>query len=105
MGISGSEHGEFQRALRAGDWGSAFAAAYSLPVVRLEDALELVLLGAQRVDRERYERLAARWLTRLLGERRMTLHEISWTIERLRDIGEGRGQEAGPALRSYLDGG
>jgi hypothetical protein len=104
MGVSGSDHGEFQRALRAGNWASAFAAAYSLPIVRLEDALELVLLGAQKVDRDRYERLAARWLARLLEERKMSLHEISWATERLRDIGEGRDQEAGPALRSYLAG-
>ena len=102
MGVSGSDHGEFQRALRAGNWASAFAAAYSLPVVRLEDALELVLLGAEKVDNDRYERLATRWLTRLLAERRVSLHEIAWTVERLRDAREGRGEEAGPALRKYV---
>jgi hypothetical protein len=60
-----------------------------------------VLLGTQKVDRDRYER---RWLTRLLDERKMSLYEISWTTERLRHIGVGRGQEAGPALRCYLGG-
>jgi hypothetical protein len=54
---------------------AAFAAAHSLPVVRLDDALELVLLGATKVDKDRYERLAVRWLTRLLEERRISLHE------------------------------
>jgi hypothetical protein len=102
MGVSGSNHGEFQRALRAGNWTTAFAVAHSLPTVRLEDALELVLLGAEKVDRDRYERLAARWLTRLLEERRVSLQEVSWAVERLRDAAEGRGREAGAALRSYL---
>lgn len=105
MGISGSDHGEFQRALRAGDWASAFAAAHSLPVVRLEDALELVLLGASRVDKDRYERLATRWLSRLLEERRMSLREIAWAVERLRDVREGISDEAGAALRKYVAAG
>jgi hypothetical protein len=81
---------------------AAFAAAHSLPVVRLEDALELVLLGPRKVDRDRYERLAVRWLTRLLEERRISLHEVRWTVERLSDVREGRGEEAGPALRKYV---
>lgn len=81
---------------------AAFAAAHSLPVVRLEDALELVLLGATKVDRDRYERLAVRWLTRLLEERRISLHEVRWAVERLRDVREGRGEEAGAALRKYV---
>ena len=106
MGVSGTDHGEFQRALRAGNWAGAFAAAHSLPVVRLEDALELVLLGAQKVDKDRYERLASRWLTRLLEERRISLHEIAWAVERLRDVREGiGGDEAGTALRKYVAAG
>lgn len=105
MGVSGSDHGEFQRALRAGDWASAFAAAHSLPVVRLGDALELVLLGATKVDKDRYERLAARWLTRLLEERRVSLHELAWTVERLRDVREDLGAEAAQALRKYVAAG
>jgi hypothetical protein len=102
MGIAGTEHSEFQRALRTGNWMAAFAAAHSLPVVRLEDALELVLLGATKVDNDRYERLAVRWLTRLLEERRISLHEVRWAVERLSDVREGRGEEAGPALRKYV---
>jgi hypothetical protein len=105
MGVSGTDHGEFQKALRSGDWGSAFAAAHSLPVVRLEDALELVLLGATKVDRERYERLAVRWVSRLIEERRISLREMTWVIERLGDAREGRGAEAGPALRNYVAAG
>ncbi len=105
MGVSGSDHGEFQRALRAGNWASAFAAAHSLPVVRLEDALELVLLGASRVERDRYERLAQRWLARLLEERRLSLREIAWAVERLADVREATGGEAGAALRKYVAAG
>jgi hypothetical protein len=105
MSVSGTDHGEFQRALRAGNWANAFAAAHSLPVVRLADALELVLLGASKVDKARYERLAVRWLTRLLEERRMSLHEIAWTVERLSDVREGLGAEAAEALRKYVAAG
>jgi hypothetical protein len=105
MSIAGSDHGEFQLALRAGNWASAFAAAHSLPVVSLEDALELVLLGAEKVDKDRYERLASRWLTRLLEERRVSLGEIAWAVDRLRDAREGRASEAGPALRKYVRAG
>jgi hypothetical protein len=105
MGVASSDHSEFERALHAGNWANAFAAAHSLPVVRLEDALELVLLGAEKVDRDRYERLASRWLARLLEEKRVSLHEISWAVERLRDAREGRGAEAGPALRKYVRAG
>ncbi len=45
-------------------------------VVGLEDALELVLLGVEKVDRARYERLALRWLARLLEERSPSLKEL-----------------------------
>jgi len=105
MGVAGTDHAEFQRALRAGNWQSAFAAAHSLPVVRLEDALELVLLGASRVERDRYERLAQRWLARLLEERRLSLREIAWAVERLADVREGISNEAGAALRKYIAAG
>lgn len=102
MGISGTDHAEFRRALASGDWGSAFAAAHAMPAVELEEALELVLLGARKVDKDRYERLALRWLVRLMEERRISLHEASWVADRLRDTREGRAGEAGPALRSYI---
>jgi hypothetical protein len=105
MGVSGTDHAEFQRALRAGNWHSAFAAAHSLPVVRLEDALELVLLGASQVEKDRYERLAQRWLTRLLQERRLSLREIAWAVERLADMREGITDEAGGAPRKYIAAG
>ena len=105
MGVSGSDHAEFRRALQAGDWAGAFAAAHSLPVVRLEDALELVLLGASRVGKDRYERLAQRWLARLLEERRLSLREIAWAVERLGDVREGISDESGAALRKYVAAG
>jgi hypothetical protein len=65
----------------------------------------LVLLGASQVDRERYERLAQRWLARLLQERRLSLREIAWAVERLADVREGISGEAGAALRKYVAAG
>jgi hypothetical protein len=102
MGIAGTEHSEFQRALQAGNWMAAFAAAHSLPVVRLEDALELVLLGATQVGSDLYERLAVRWLTRLLEERRISLHvgAVGGRPSERRPGGAGRGGR--PCLRKYV---
>jgi hypothetical protein len=44
---------------------AALAAARELPQLSLEDALELTLLVARK-DSNRYPRVAARWLQRLL---------------------------------------
>ena len=35
----------------------------------------------------------------------MSLHEIAWAVERLRDVREGIGGEAGAALRKYVAAG
>jgi hypothetical protein len=46
---------------------AAVAAAHELPQLSLTDALELTLL-VSRKDPQRHERMAARWLLRLLEE-------------------------------------
>jgi uncharacterized protein with PIN domain len=60
---AGAAHAAFRRALDRRHLAQALAAAHDLPVVSLADALELVLLAADR-DPPTYDRAAARWLAR-----------------------------------------
>jgi hypothetical protein len=60
MGV-GAAHAAFRRALDRRHLAQALAAAHDLPVISLADALELVLLAADR-DPPTYDRAAARWL-------------------------------------------
>jgi hypothetical protein len=60
-------YGFFQKALRSGNVLAAVAAAKELPQLSLGDALELTILIARK-DAGRYQRVAARWLERLLEE-------------------------------------
>jgi uncharacterized protein with PIN domain len=66
---AGAAHAAFRRALDRRHLAQALAAAHDLPVVSLADALELVLLAADR-DPPTYDRAAARWLARYSLEHR-----------------------------------
>jgi hypothetical protein len=101
MGVSGSDHAELRRCLKAGQYASACSAARSLTVVPLDAALDLTLLAAEKHP-ERFEAMAVRWLTRLGEERRPSLRDYVWATQRMGDVREGRGFEAGPALRRWL---
>jgi hypothetical protein len=98
IGTAGTTHGELRKALKAGLYMQAMAAAHDLPVVPLDAALELTLLAAEK-DPGRFEAMAVRWLSRLAQEKRPSLHEFVWASQRLQDVKEGRMFEAGPALR------
>ncbi|MEZ5078435.1 MAG: hypothetical protein R2725_13450 [Solirubrobacterales bacterium] len=100
MGTAGSPGALFRRALDAGDFATAWAHATGLPHVDLEDAVQLVVLAGE-ADHPRYEALCRRLLIRIAEEREPSLHELRWTIERLQDVREGRGMEAGPALMKF----
>jgi hypothetical protein len=93
MGIAGSDHAELRRALDAGLWGNAWAAAHSLAVVPLDAALELTLLAAHKKP-ARFEELAVRWLTRYAAEKDPPLGEYSLAAALLRWAGEGSDQGA-----------
>ena len=68
-------HAAFRRALDRRHLAQALAAAHDLPVISLADALELVLLAADR-DPPTYDRAAARWLARYtLQQRNIDLAE------------------------------
>ena len=101
IGNAVTTHGELQRALKAGLYVNARAAARELQVVPLEDALELTLLAAEK-DPRRFEAMAVRWLQRLIEERSPSLNETVWAGTRLKDVKEGRAFEAAPALRRFV---
>jgi hypothetical protein len=63
----GHPYARFRRALSTGNLLIAEAAARDLQTISLADALELCLL--YRYEPERYERAAARWISRLIAER------------------------------------
>jgi hypothetical protein len=101
IGNAGTPYGELQRALKAGLYVNARAAARELPVVPLDAALDLTLLAAEK-DPKRFEAMAVRWLSRLGEERKPSLHEMVWATQRMQDVREGRAFEAAPALRRFL---
>lgn len=75
MGVAGSEHGRFTKALAAGHLTTALVYANNLPHVSLEHALEIVRLMARDEDL-RFPRAASRWLERLSAEAGAGLVEI-----------------------------
>lgn len=83
MGNAGTTHGELRRALAAGLFTNACAAARDLPHVPLDAALDLTLLAARKAP-ERYEDMARRWLVRWMEETEPGLPEIKLTIAQLR---------------------
>src|SRR3954452_7344388 len=68
MGDAGSPYSRFRRALKTGNLTIIRAAAAELPVIRLDDALQVCVLLRDR-EPERYERAAVRWLGRYCVER------------------------------------
>lgn len=73
---AGAAHAAFRRAIEHRHLAQAMAAAHDLPVISLADALQLVLLAAER-DPPLFERAAARWLGRYCAEvPRVGLDEI-----------------------------
>jgi hypothetical protein len=63
----GHSYSIFKRAVQRRNVLAAIAAAKDLPQLSLTDALDLTLLVARK-DPHRHERMAARWLLRLLEE-------------------------------------
>ena len=94
VGDAGSDHGHFARALKAGNFANAFAAAHNVPVVSLDDALILTLLAREQSP-QRFDGMAQRWIVRLIQEREITLHDVTWATQRLRDENEGHDGRTG----------
>jgi hypothetical protein len=87
VGVAGSDHGRFQKALGAGHLTTALIYARDLPFVSLADALELCRLMARDGD-ERFERAASRWLERLSAEAGAGLREIQVAAVALAELGD-----------------
>jgi hypothetical protein len=73
---AGSPYSRFQRALRTGNLMIIRAAAAELPMIKLDDALQVCVLLRDR-EPERYERAAVRWIGRYCVERPdVTLEDV-----------------------------
>lgn len=64
----GSAYARFRRALATGNLTIIRAAAAELPLVRLDDALQVCVLLRDR-EPDRYEAAAVRWIARFCVER------------------------------------
>jgi len=93
MGTAGSDSALFERALKGGDFGSAWAYATSLSHVELDDALRLTCLSLKDHPK-RFEPLARRWLDRYIEERKPGLHLISWAAALFGRVLTGRMSES-----------
>lgn len=83
----GHAYARFRRALTTSNLSVVEAAAAELPSVRLEDALAILALLAERGD-PRFERAATRWVGRLLTETPADLGDARFAlalVERLPD--------------------
>jgi hypothetical protein len=100
MTSRGHLYSQFQRALRTGNPTLALDAARELERLTLEDALGLCIL--LRRDARRYERAAARWLSRYHAEVEGTLAEIREIADLLAAL-PVFGAEAGQPLIERLE--
>jgi hypothetical protein len=101
MTSQGHLYAQFQRALRTGNATLALDAARELERLTLEDALGLCML--LRRDARRYQRAAARWLSRYHAEvDGVTLTEIREIADLLAAL-PAFGAEAGAALTERLE--
>lgn len=87
VGVAGSDHGRFTKALVAGHLTTALIYARDLPHVSLGDALTLCRLMAQGGD-DRFPRAASRWLERLSAEAGAGLLEVQMAAAALSKLWE-----------------
>jgi hypothetical protein len=88
VSIKGSPYVNFRRSLETRKLSIVLAAAAELQQINLADALEILILMA-REDDPRFDRAAARWLGRLLTERRLALGDARWALALVERLPEG----------------
>jgi hypothetical protein len=81
----GSDRAYFEAYLNKGDYHRAIRHAFALPWLTVKDALRLTMLAGQH-DRDRFERMARRWLGRFVQEKEPTLGLLVYVIEDLNTI-------------------
>lgn len=94
----GHAYSRFQRALTTSNLALIEAAAAELPSVRLEDALAILALLAERND-PRFERAGARWVGRLLTETPADLGDARFALALVERLPECRDALLGLARR------
>src|SRR4051794_16949640 len=72
-------YAEFRRALERQDLPEVMTAAAELPQLRLDDALDVLILMARAGDR-RFDRAATRWVGRLLVENAIGLRDARYAL-------------------------
>jgi hypothetical protein len=99
----GRPYGIFQRAIQRRNVLAAVAAAKELPQLGLDDALELTMLVARK-DPHRHERMAARWLLRLLEEDpALTIQEAALAASSLAALPGAGYLEAAQTLKAMAE--
>jgi hypothetical protein len=99
----GHNYGIFKRAVQRRNVLAAVAAAKELPQLSLSDALDLTLLVARK-DPRRHERMAARWLLRLLEEdSALTIHEAAVAASSLAALPGAGYLEAAQTLKATAE--
>lgn len=86
VGNAGSSYASFRRALDAGQLNKSLEFASELQTVKLDDALDLVELLADRGD-ERFEAAARRWLERFAVEYGPSVHRVAMAAAALAELG------------------
>lgn len=97
MTSEGHPYAIFRRAIRNGNLVRAEAAARELGRLRIDDALELLLLIGAKAPM-RYDVAARRWLVLLASERGRTLPEVQLAAAAL----SAGHEKAAPVLRSMV---
>lgn len=90
MTAQGSAYTRLDRALATGDPLIVRMAAVECPRLSMADALRIVLVHA-RADRERYPRLAARWVGKLAREQPLSIDDVDVLVAALLDLGQDYG--------------
>src|SRR5215218_5992609 len=99
----GRSYGIFQKAIQRRNVVAAMAAARELPQLSLLDALELTMLIARK-DPNRYPRVAARWLRRLLEEHPgLSIEEAALAASCLVALPGARYREAAQTLKAMAE--
>jgi hypothetical protein len=102
MGVHGSDHSRFKKALAAGHLTAALIMARGLRHIALADALEICRLMADAGD-PRFPRAAGRWLERFSRETGAGLTEIQLAAAALGMLWESPDSElAGRTLAELI---
>jgi hypothetical protein len=104
MTSQGTAHGRFERAIHRRHVQAAEMAAREMGGLSLADALLLCELLA-KVDPQRYERAALRWLERFIDERLPPLAEVALAVSALAELRHGHRNAGVETLKRLLQHG